>query len=582
MGLRSLLALEAHRRSISAGLRGPADRDGLRAGVEVHALGAVDVGVAQQRLLPAAERVVGHRGGDGHVDAHHAGLDVQLEAPRVAAVIGEDGRAVAELTGVDQLDGLRVVGGLDDAQHRPEDLLLVDGGIERDLGDDRGTDPEAVLVAVDLQSAAVEDHLRAALLGVIDEPDDAVAVLGGDDGTHLDALVEPVADLDLRAIGGDELGQLFPDATDRDDDGQRHAALTGRTEGRRGDVLGSELQVRVGQDDGVVVCAAESLDALAVGDAGVLDDVRHRGGADEGDRVDARVGQDIGDQVAVTSQHVEHAVGQPGFLVEAGDDQRRGGGRGGGLQDERVAGGDGDGVHPHRHHDRKVEGADARDHADGLADGVDVDAGGDVEGVFALQRDVDAAGEVEGFAATLDLADGVGVVLAVLLDDGLGQLVLVGEHQFTHLEHDGGALGEGDLRPLLLRFGGDGDGVVEVSLAGGQDFADGLAGGWVLDGDGVGRLPLVGRAVYPVGDCGHVPLPGLWDVSADPAADVTPTGSSADCTAFGSVQSAGPAAGTARSFVLTIAPRGKKRHPTRLRAATGRGLTPGPSEPHCL
>ena len=539
MGLRSLLALEAHRRGVGAGLGGPADRDGLRAGVEVHALGAVDVGVAQQRFLPAAERVVGHRGGDGHVDAHHAGLDVQLEAPSVAAVIGEDGRAVAELAGVDQLDGLRVVGGLDDAQHRPEDLLLVDGGIERDLGDDRGTDPEAVLV-------------------------------------------EPVADLDLRAIGGDELGQLFPDATDRDDDGQRHAALTGRTEGRRGDVLGSELQVRVGQDDGVVVCAAESLDALAVGDAGVLDDVRHRGGADEGDRVDARVGQDIGDQVAVTSQHVEHAVGQPGFLVEAGDDQRRGGGRGGGLQDERVAGGDGDGVHPHRHHDRKVEGADARDHADGLADGVDVHTGRDVEGVLALERHVDAAGEVEGLAAALDLADGVGVVLAVLLDDGLGQLVLVGEHQFTHLEHDGGALGEGDLRPLLLRFGGDGDGVVEVSLAGGQDFADGLAGGWVLDGDGVGRLPLVGRAVYPVGDCGHVPLPGLWDVSADPAADVTPTGSSADCTAFGSVQSAGPAAGTARSFVLTIAPRGKKRQPTRLRAATGRGLTPGPSEPHCL
>ncbi|RPA17847.1 hypothetical protein EGT56_07600 [Arachnia propionica] len=32
----------------------------------------------------------------------------------------------------------------------------------------------------------------------------------------------------------------------------------------------------------------------------------------------------------------------------------------------------------------------------------------------------------------------------------------------------------------------------------------------------------------------------------------SPTGSSADCTAFGSVQSAGPTAGTAGSFVHTI------------------------------
>ncbi len=192
-------------------------------------------------------------------------------------------------------------------------------------------------------------------------------------------------------------------------------------------------------------------------------------------------------------------------------------GVGGGLQDEGVAGGHGDGVHPHRHHDGEVEGADAGDHADGLADGVDVDAGGDVEGVLALQGDVDAAGEVEGFAATLDLTDGVGVVLAVLLDDRLGQLVLVGQHQFAHLEHDGGALGEGNLGPLLLGRLGAGDGVVEVGRAGGYQFTDDLAGGGVLDGDRVGRLALVGGAVDPVGDCGHVPLPGFWGVQAGPA-----------------------------------------------------------------
>src|SRR5262249_414362 len=39
----------------------PAARDDLAAGKEVDALGAVRVGVAEQRRLPAAERVVGHR-----------------------------------------------------------------------------------------------------------------------------------------------------------------------------------------------------------------------------------------------------------------------------------------------------------------------------------------------------------------------------------------------------------------------------------------------------------------------------------------------------------------------------------------
>ena len=124
---------------------------------------------------------------------------------------------------------------------------------------------------------------------------------------------------------------------------------------------------------------------------------------------------------------------------------------------------------------------------------------------------------VEGLAAALDLADGVGVVLAVLLDDRLGQLVLVGEHQLAHLEHDGGALGEGNLGPLLLGRLGAGDGVVEVGRAGGYQFTDDLAGGGVLDGDRVGRLALVGGAVDPVGDFGHVPLPGFWGVQAGPA-----------------------------------------------------------------
>jgi len=40
---------------------------------------AVHMQVAEQRLLPAAERIEGHRHGNRHVDADHADLDLVLE-----------------------------------------------------------------------------------------------------------------------------------------------------------------------------------------------------------------------------------------------------------------------------------------------------------------------------------------------------------------------------------------------------------------------------------------------------------------------------------------------------------------------
>ena len=69
---------------------------------KLHALGAVGVGVAEQRALPAAEGVVGHRHRDRHVDADHADLDLVLEPAGRAAVVGEDRGAVAVRVGVDQ------------------------------------------------------------------------------------------------------------------------------------------------------------------------------------------------------------------------------------------------------------------------------------------------------------------------------------------------------------------------------------------------------------------------------------------------------------------------------------------------
>ena len=104
---------------------GPAGRDDLGAGVEVHAFGTVDVRVAEQALLPPAERVVRHRHRDRHVDADHARVDLVLEPPGRAAVAREHRDAVRVRVVGQQ--PRRIVVGLDphDRQHRAEDLVAI-------------------------------------------------------------------------------------------------------------------------------------------------------------------------------------------------------------------------------------------------------------------------------------------------------------------------------------------------------------------------------------------------------------------------------------------------------------------------
>ena len=127
--------------------------------VEVDPLGPVDVPVAEERALPAAERVVGDRHRDRHVDADHARLDVELELAGDAAVAREDRRAVAVRVLVDEPD--RLVVGVDarDAEHRAEDLVAVVVHLRRDVVDQRRPEEEAVAVGRAL--AAVDDDRRA-------------------------------------------------------------------------------------------------------------------------------------------------------------------------------------------------------------------------------------------------------------------------------------------------------------------------------------------------------------------------------------------------------------------------------------
>src|SRR3954454_22519077 len=89
-------------RAVALPAREEAAGDRLLARVEVDGVGAVGVQVAQEAVLPAAEREEGHRRRDADVDADHPGLDVVAEAAdRAAGLRGEGGGGCAARRGVE-------------------------------------------------------------------------------------------------------------------------------------------------------------------------------------------------------------------------------------------------------------------------------------------------------------------------------------------------------------------------------------------------------------------------------------------------------------------------------------------------
>jgi hypothetical protein len=270
------------------------------------------------------------------------------------------------------------------------------------------------------------------------------------------------------------------------------SALARGAVGAGGDVVGGEFEVGVGQDDGVVLGATESLDALAVGGGLLVDVLGDRRRPDEGDGLDGGVGEDGVDRVLAAVDDVEDAVGQACPLVEGGDEV---GGRRvalGRLEDEGVAGRDGDGVHPQRHHRREVERRDARD-----------DAAGDLIREGALQHVTEAAGELHDLAAAGDFAAGVVDGLAVFGGDDPAELLLVLHEQLAEVEHDLGALGERGFRPRLERGGRGLDRGVHVRAAAEDDLGLLGAGCRVEHRLGGGGGPLGEGAVDPVLDGCH-------------------------------------------------------------------------------
>jgi hypothetical protein len=132
--------------------------------------------------------------------------------------------------------------------------------------------------------------------------------------------------------------------------------------------------VGVGQDQHVILRAAECLNALAVVRGGVVDVARDRGRADETHRRNVGMLEQALDRDAVAVHDAEYAGRKSRFAPERRHHHRCGRVLLRRFEDECIPGRDRDRVHPHRHHDREVERRDAGNDAEWLADRIAVDA----------------------------------------------------------------------------------------------------------------------------------------------------------------------------------------------------------------
>src|SRR5665213_24044 len=193
----------------------PPTGHGLSAGVELHAIGPVDVQVTEERAVPAAEGVVGDGYRNGDVDANHPCGNFGLEALGGGAVIGEDRGAVAVSVALDQIEGVVESVNSNDAQHWSEDLIGVDPHVNGDLIEETRPEPIAFRRSLGLKVASVYGDLRSFRFAYSHVRSHAIAVLRGDQRAHLGVRVRAITDRESRHARSDPFDQLVTAAAHR-------------------------------------------------------------------------------------------------------------------------------------------------------------------------------------------------------------------------------------------------------------------------------------------------------------------------------------------------------------------------------
>ena len=252
--------------------------------------------------------------------------------------------------------------GSDDAEHGAEDFFGVDAHVSGDVVEEAGADEEAFGEGFTVEFCvggavltAVDDEVCACFYAFTDELVHAVECGLAHQGAVGGVGVEGVADLEARdalfELGAEVVGGFLADG---DGDGDGHAAFAGGAVGGTDEGVGNEVEVGVGEDQHVVLSAAEALSALAGGCAAFVNVLRDGGGADEANGLDGGGVEDGVDCFLIAVDDVEDTLGAASFDEQFGEAQRDGGVALGGLEDEGVAGCQCGAGLPQRDHCREV------------------------------------------------------------------------------------------------------------------------------------------------------------------------------------------------------------------------------------
>src|ERR1700761_6381017 len=136
--------------------------------VETHGFRAVSVVIAHQALFPSTEAMEGHRHGNGNIHANHSYLNTMRKFSRYLSIPREDRGAITIFMFVNQLQCAGKIGDANHAEHRSEDLFLIDTHGRRDAIEQRAADEEALFATSDLVAAAVDDELGTGGDAVVD------------------------------------------------------------------------------------------------------------------------------------------------------------------------------------------------------------------------------------------------------------------------------------------------------------------------------------------------------------------------------------------------------------------------------
>ena len=248
-----------------------------------------------------------------------------------------------------------------------------------------------------------------------------------------------------------------------------HADLPLMEPGAERDRRSRCVEIGVVQHDHRVLAAKLELHFFQMLACELADAPSHVARTGERHHGDVGIGADRFARLGAAGQHLQHALGQFGFLEDAGDDEAAGQRRARiGLEHHRIAGGERRRYRAHRQDQREVERRNNADDAARQAAG-DADAAGVGGQHQALRLGAHGGGTIENLRHHVDFESGLGRDAASLARDPRDQLFLIVFQDPRRLAQDGAAFLIRCRRPAGLRGARLGCGLAHV---GGNGIAD--------------------------------------------------------------------------------------------------------------